>query len=119
MSYYGKSSKTDWSKHSNGLNKSSSQPYYYNPPELNTYKSTYLPLIKFNQQAEILSNKIDKSNRIKDQILNSRYKFLNNRGIENNYRNKYKDSLVVNQYIDYYLCGNKNVFDDYVKTLKK
>ena len=92
MSYYGKSSKTDWSKHSNGLNKSSSQPYYYNPPELNTYKSTYLPLIKFNQQAEILSNKIDKSNRIKDQILNSRYKFLNNRGIDNNYRNKYKDS---------------------------
>ena len=35
------------------------------------------------------------------------------------FRNKYKDSLVVNQYIDYYLCGNKNVFDDYVKTLKK
>ena len=80
---------------SNGLSKSSSQPNYLIPYELNDYNKVYLPLIKINQQAEILSNKIDKTNRIKDEILASKYKLYNNRGINNNYnyyRNKFKDS---------------------------
>ena len=80
---------------SNGLSKSSSHKDFLIPYELNDYNKVYLPLIKINQQAEILSNKIDKTNRIKDEILSSKYKLYNNRGIYNNYnyyRNKFKDS---------------------------
>ena len=77
---------------SNGLSKSSSQPNYLIPYELNDYNQVYLPLIKLNQQAEILSNKIDKTNRIKDEILASKYKLYYNRGIDNYHKNKFKDS---------------------------
>ena len=89
MSYYGKN---DWRFRSNGLSKSSSQPNYLIPHELNKYNSNYLPLIRHHQQAEIFSNQIDKSNKIKNEILNSKYKFMNERGIDNYNRNKYKDS---------------------------
>jgi len=53
MSYYNRYIR------SNGLSKSSSQPNYLIPYELNDYNNIYLPLIKMNQQAEILSEKID------------------------------------------------------------
>ena len=85
--------KGDWRHRSNGLNKSSSQPnYYYIPKELNTYNTTYLPLIGRSQQAEIFSNQIDRSNKIKNEILDSKYKFLYHRGIDDKNRNKFKDS---------------------------
>ena len=89
MSYYGKN---DWRFRSNGLSKSSSQPNYLIPHELNKYNSNYLPLIRHHQQAEIFSNQINKSNRIKNEILNSKYKLFKERGIDNYNRNKYKDS---------------------------
>ena len=87
MSYYGKN---DWRFRSNGLSKSSSQPNYLIPHELNKYNSNYLPLIRHHQQAEIFSNQINKSNRIKNEILNSKYKLFKERGIDNYNRNKYK-----------------------------
>ena len=89
MSYY---AKNDWRFRSNGLSKSSSQPNYLIPHELNKYNSNYLPLIRHHQQAEIFSNQINKSNRIKNEILNSKYKLFKERGIDNYNRNKYKDS---------------------------
>ena len=89
MSYYGKN---DWRFRSNGLSKSSSQPNYLIPHELNKYNSNYLPLIRHHQQAQIFSNQINKSNRIKNEILNSKYKLFKERGIDNYNRNKYKDS---------------------------
>ena len=94
MSYYDKNTQKDWRLRSNGLNKSSSQPKYFfkKDLELDNYNKNYLPLIKLNQQADIYSKQIDKSNKIKDEILNSKYKYLKNRGIDNNAKNKYHDS---------------------------
>ena len=89
MSYYDRG---NLFRRSNGLNKSNSQPNYFIPNELKSYNDNYLPLIRLNQQAEIFSNKINRSNKIKNEILNSKYKFLQNRGINNYNRNKYKDS---------------------------
>ena len=86
MSYYNRYIR------SNGLSKSSSQPNYLIPYELNDYNKIYLPLIKLNQQAEILSDKINKSNQIKDEILTSKYKLLYDRGINTNSKNKFRDS---------------------------
>ena len=86
MSYYNRYIR------SNGLSKSSSQPNYLIPYELYDYNNIYLPLIKMNQQAEILSDKINKSNQIKDEILTSKYKLLYDRGINNNSKNKFRDS---------------------------
>ena len=89
MSYY---PRNDWRYQSNGLNKSSSQLNYFIPRELKVYNSSYLPLIKQHQEAEIFSNQIDKSNKIKDEILSSKNKFLYHRGIDDNSHNKYNDS---------------------------
>ena len=89
MSYYNKG---DWRLRSNGLNKSNSQPNYFIPKELKSYNSNYLPLIQVNQQAEIFSNKLNKSNKIKNELLFSKYKFLQNRGINDYNKNKFKDS---------------------------
>ena len=89
MSYYDRG---NLFRRSNGLNKSNSQPNYFIPNELKSYNDNYLPLIRLNQQAEIFSNKINRSNKIKNELLNSKYKFLQNRGINNYNRNKYKDS---------------------------
>ena len=89
MSYYDRGNLL---RRSNGLNKSNSQPNYFIPNELKSYNDNYLPLIRLNQQAEIFSNKINRSNKIKNELLNSKYKFLQNRGINNYNRNKYKDS---------------------------
>ena len=95
MSYYNKGPLSDWRLRSNGLHKSSSQPKYYLSPELNKYSDVYLPLIRHHQQAENFANQINKRNKIKDEILYSKYKFLKNRGLNNNNnisRNIFKDS---------------------------
>ena len=94
MSYYDKYNQSDWRLRSNGLNKSSSQSNYFSKKdlELSSYNKNYLPLIKLNQQADIYSKQIDKSNKIKDEILNSKYKLLRDRGVDNYDKNKYRDS---------------------------
>ena len=86
---------SDWKK-SNGLHKSSSMPLYKSPsPNLYNSENNYLqlPLINYNNHTKMVSDELDRRNRIKDETLLTKKKLLKYRGLPENYPdNNFNDS---------------------------
>ena len=94
---------SDWKRGPNGLHKSSSLPLYkYHNTKYNNYlynsTNNYpdyikLPLINYNNQTKMVGEDLDRRNKIKDETLLTKKKFLKYRGLPENYpENVFKDS---------------------------
>ena len=82
----------DLKKQSNGLHKSSSLPLYKS--DLNNSSNNYLhlPIINYNNQTKMVSDELDRRNRIKDETLLTKKKLLKYRGLPEKYENNFSDS---------------------------